>query len=153
MGKFFIIQGLVTLKRMIPSGPNSNLSRDFMPLLDTCKFEEVVIKTEGAMPRTMSNMFFYHSRASNSKKSCTIWLKFKLVRDFMPVLVIRKLIKFQWKKKLLCLGQHFPHYKSMGKFFIAQGRVTLKRMIQSGPNSNLSEIFCLSWTPASLKEL
>ena len=28
-----------------------------MPLLDTCKFEEVVIKTEGAMPWTMSDTF------------------------------------------------------------------------------------------------
>ena len=43
---------------------------DFMPLLDTCKFEEVVIKTEGALPPAMSNMFcfFYHSRANNSKE-------------------------------------------------------------------------------------
>ena len=40
----------------------------------------------------------------------------------------------------------------MGKFFIAQGPVTLKRMIQPGPNSNLSEILCLR-IPASLKEL
>ena len=30
-----------------------------MPLLDTCKFEEIVIKTEGAMPRTMSTMGFF----------------------------------------------------------------------------------------------
>ena len=30
-----------------------------MPLLDTCKFGEVVIKTENAMPRIMSNMFFF----------------------------------------------------------------------------------------------
>ena len=38
--------------------PKFQFIRDFMPLLHTCKFEEVVIKTEGAMPRTMSNMFF-----------------------------------------------------------------------------------------------
>ena len=45
MGKLFIAQGRVTLKRIIQPGPNSNLSQDFMPLLDTCKFEEVVFKT------------------------------------------------------------------------------------------------------------
>ena len=28
------------------------------------------------------------------------------------------------KLKALFFGQHFPHYKFMGKFFIAQGRVT-----------------------------
>ena len=36
-----------------------------MPLLDTNKFEEIVIQTEDAI---MSNMFFYHQRASNSFK-------------------------------------------------------------------------------------
>ena len=82
-----------------------------MPLLDTCKFEEVVIKTEGAMPEQclLRYVFFYHSRASNSKKMCLIWLKFELV------LVIRNLIKLQWKIKLLYLGQHLPHYKSKEK--------------------------------------
>ena len=30
-----------------------------MPFLDTCKFEEIVIETEGAMPRSMSNMGFF----------------------------------------------------------------------------------------------
>ena len=47
-----------------------------MPLLDTCKFEENVIKIVDAMPRTMSNMvFFNHSMTSNFNKSCTKWLK------------------------------------------------------------------------------
>ena len=80
-----------------------------MPLLDTCKFEEDVIKTEGTVSWTMSNLFFfYHSRASNSKKSCTIWLKLKLVRDFMLVLVIRKLDQRPGSNtnlsKILCLS-------------------------------------------------
>ena len=63
-----------------------------MPLLDTCKFEEVVIKTEGAMPRAMSNMglFFLIIQGQITLKNCTIWLKFELVREFMLVLVIRK---------------------------------------------------------------
>ena len=47
-----------------------------MPVLDTCKSEEVAIKTEGAM----SNMgLFEHSRASYSKMNCTIWPKLKLL--------------------------------------------------------------------------
>ena len=50
-------------------------------------------------------------------------------------------------------GQHFPHYKSMGKYFIAQGQVTLKRMIQPGPSSNWSKMFRLSCIPASYKKL
>ena len=79
-----------------------------MPLLDTCKFEEVVIKTESAMPRTMSNMFFYHSRTSNSKESCTIWLKFELVRDFMLVLVISKSDQISIENKVAVPGTTFP---------------------------------------------
>ena len=70
----------------------------------------------------------------------------------MPVLVIRKFDQISIENKVASLG-HFPHYKSMGKFFIAQRRVTLKRMIPPGPNLNLSEILCLSWIPASLKKL
>ena len=38
--------------------------------------------------------------------------------------------------KALCPGQHLPHYKSMGKFFYIQGRVTPNRIVQSRPNSS-----------------
>ena len=63
----------------------------------------------------------------------------------MLVLVIRKFDQISKENKVAVpLGQYFAHYKSMGKFFIAQGRVTLKRMIRPGPNSNLSKILCLS---------
>ena len=41
----------------------------------------------------------------------------------------------------------------MGKFFVAQGLVTLQKIIRPGPNSNWSESLCLSWIPASLKKL
>ena len=46
MGKYFAAQGQVTLKRIIPPG---QLVPDFMPVLNIYKFEEVGIKTEGAM--------------------------------------------------------------------------------------------------------
>ena len=42
-----------------PTWPKCERVRDFMPLLDIYKFEKVVIKTEGAMPRTMSNIIFF----------------------------------------------------------------------------------------------
>ena len=41
----------------------------------------------------------------------------------------------------------------MGKFFIAQGRVTPKQILHSGPNSNFADILRLSWLPASLMKL
>ena len=61
--------------------------------------------------------------------------------------------KLRSKLKSLWAGQHFPHYKSMGKFFVAQGLVTLQKIIRPCPNSNWSEILCLSWIPACLKKL
>ena len=60
--------------------------------------------------------------------------------------------KFRSKLKSLCTGQHFPHYKSMGKFFVAQGLVTLQKIIRPSPNSYWSEILCLSWISASLNK-
>ena len=68
--------------------PKFQLFRDFMPLLDTCKFEEVVIKTKGAMPRTKSNMGFF-------------------IRDFMSVLVIRKFVKISIENKVAVPGTTF----------------------------------------------
>ena len=63
--------------------PKFELVRDFIPVMDTCKFEEVA-----AMPRTRCQIWaFKHSRASNSKMNCTIWLKLGHIRAFKPALV------------------------------------------------------------------
>ena len=48
---------------------------------------------------------------------------------------------------------HFLHYKSMGKNFHTQGRITAKWKIRSGPNSNLFELLRLSSWPASLTKI
>ena len=48
---------------------------------------------------------------------------------------------------------HFLHYKSMGKKFHDQGRITPKWIIQSGPNSKSFELLCLSSLPASLTKI
>ena len=54
--------GRTNLKLLSPGAMNCTmwlkfeLVRDVIPVLDTCKFEEVAIKNKGAMPRTMSNM-------------------------------------------------------------------------------------------------
>ena len=45
-GRFFSIQGQVTLRQVVQYGQSSNLSQ--IPVMDTCKFEEFGIKTEGA---------------------------------------------------------------------------------------------------------
>ena len=46
--------------------------------------------------------------------------------------------------KALSLEQHFLPYKSIGKIFVNQGRVTPKQIVWSGPKLNLSEILSLT---------
>ena len=60
---------------------------------------------------------------------------------------------FESKKKELECSQDFSHYKSMGIFPDAQGQLTPKSLVQSGPNSNLSEILWLASLPASMKTI
>ena len=57
------------------------------------------------------------------------------------------------KMKELDWSQHFPHYKSMGIFQDAQGQLTPQSLVESGPNSNLSEILWLCSLPISIKKL
>ena len=64
-----------------------------MPVLVTSNFDDNLIKNEQASMETpfshyksMGN-FLRHSRAANSIVRSPIWPKFKLVRDFMHVLV------------------------------------------------------------------
>ena len=52
-------------------------------------------------------------------------------------------------KELMC-SQDFSHYKSMGIFPEAQGQLTPQSLVESGPNSNLSEIVWLSSLPVSM---
>ena len=55
-------------------------------------------------------------------------------------------------KKLEC-SQNFSHYKSMGIFQDAQGQLTPQSLVESGPNSNLSELLWLSSFSVSMKKI
>ena len=75
----------------------------------------------------------------------------------MAVLVTCKLKMIGSKVKVLSFGQHFLHYKSMGKFFIAQGRVTLKWTVWSGNSSKFydclhlhASLMTIQWKMKSL---
>ena len=78
------------------------------------------LKNEGTMPGTtfaplkVYGNFHLHSRVSNSKLNSLTSPKFKLGRDFLPVLIICKFDENLIKNmKMLLIGQYFPHYKSM----------------------------------------
>ena len=55
MGEYFITQEQVTLKVDL-TWLKFKIIQDLMLVLDTCKFGEVGIDTEGAMPQIRSNM-------------------------------------------------------------------------------------------------
>ena len=55
-------------------------------------------------------------------------------------------------KELEC-SQDFSHYNFMEIFPVAQGQLTPQPLVESGPNSNLSEILWLSSLPASMKKI
>ena len=87
-------QWQLTSQSVVESHQNSN-STERLWLLLTCKNEEDPIKIEGA--RVLKTFlpfchwdFFRRSRATYSAICCSIGLKFKLVRDFMVVLLICK---------------------------------------------------------------
>ena len=81
------------------------------------------------------------SQNSNlSKISCLAWWPASLTKS-------------RWKMKDVSCLQDFSHYNSMGKFFHAQGRVTLKWIVWSVQKSNSSKIVCLSRLPVSLRKI
>ena len=106
-----------------PIRPEFELVRDFMPVLVTSKFDEDPIKNERASLETPFSHYKSMGNFSdaqgepNSVGSGPIWPKFKLVRDFMPVLFTYKFEKNLIKKTTEKRWRHrFPHYKSMGAF-------------------------------------
>ena len=153
MGKCFITPGGVTLKRMIRPGPNSNLSEISCLSWIPASLKKLWSKLKALCPGQCQICFFITQGQVTLRRVVQYGWNSNLSEILCLSLLSGSLIKFQWKIKLLSLGQYFPHFKSMGKFFIAQGQVTLKRMNWPGPNSNLTEILCLSRIPANLEEL
>ena len=99
--------------------PEIKLVRAIMPFLVTSNFDDESIKTECASMETAFShygKFFRCSRAANSVVSGSIWPKFKLVRDFMHVLVTASIKRIGSKTTKKRWQHHFPHCKSMGAF-------------------------------------
>ena len=93
--------------------------------------------------------FFRRPRADNSGVGGGIWPKLELIQAFMHIL----LKTIHTKMKELECSQDFSYYKSMGIFQDAQGQLTPQSLVESGPNSNLSEILWLSSLPASMNKI
>ena len=64
-----------------------------------------------------------------------------------------KIRMIESKMKELECSQDFSHNKYMGIFQDAQGQLTPQSLVESGPNSNLSEILWLSSLSVSMKKI
>ena len=77
------------------------------------------------------------TRISNSSKlSCMLSLPASMKR------IRLRTAEKKWR-------HHFSHYKPMGIFSDFQGQLTPQSEVQSGRNSNSSEVSCMSSLPAS----
>ena len=122
-----------------------------MDVLVTCKYEEDPIKNRGTrMFTTLYVDFFRRPTLESVVVSGRNWNSSKL--SCMSSLPARMKMIHTKMKELEC-SQDFSHYKSMGIFQDAQGQLTPQSLVESGPNSNLSEILWLSSLPASMKKI
>ena len=80
----------------------------------------------------------------NSEANSPNWPEIELVQDGMPVLVTCKFVKDPIKTEVAVVSTTFLQRSR---------QVTLKSIYRNGQNSNLFEILCLSWFPASLMEI
>ena len=125
-----------------------------MDVLVTCKYEEDPIKNEGARVDTT-----LYSNFSDAQGQITLVLVSVSGRNLnssklscMSSLPARMRMIDSKMKELEC-SQDCSHYKSMVIFPDAQGQLTPQSLVESGPNSNLSEILWLSSLPASMKKI
>ena len=111
----FVIQGQVTPKWVVWSGPKSNsfelLCLSWLPvtlMMIRSKMNELAWRQH--FPIIGLWEIFRRSRADNSVVSGLIWPKLELVRDCMHVLVTCKYKKDWIKSNREEWSHHFPHY-------------------------------------------
>ena len=90
-------------------------------------------------------VFLRRSMAANSLVSGPICPKFKLIHNIMHVLVTSKYEKDR--------SNNNGDYVMTSIFLDAQGQLTPKSEVGSGPNSNSSKLLCISSLPASIKRI
>ena len=117
-------------------------------------YKEDPIKNEGARVFTTLYIDFSDAQGQITLELVVVssknWISSKL--SCMSSLPTRMKMIHTKSNKLEC-SQDFSHYKSMGIFPDAQGQLTPQSLVESGPNSNLSEILWLSFLPASMKKI
>ena len=125
-----------------------------MDVLITCKYEEDVIKNEGA--RVLTTIYINFSDAQWQITLVLVVVSSRNLKSsklsYMSSLPAR-MRSIKSKMKELECSQYFSHYKSMGIFPDAQGQLTPQSLVRSGRISNSSEMLWMSSLPASMKKI
>ena len=125
-----------------------------MVVLLICKNKEDPIKNEEARVFTTLYINFSDAQGQTTLESVMVSSPnlYSSKLSCMSSLPARMRMIKSKIKELEC-SQDFSHYKSMGIFQDAQGQLTPQSLVESGPNSNLSEILWLSSLPVSMKKI
>ena len=120
-----------------------------MHVIVTCKYEKEWMKNSQEKVETI--FFSIITLSVTMETSGWIWPNFKLIQALMYVIITCKyekdlIKKFKAEKKW---RHRFSHYKPMGIFSDAQGQLNPQSVVQSGKNSNSSELSCMLSLPAS----
>ena len=125
-----------------------------MDVLATCKYEEDLIKNEGARVFTTLYVNFSDAQGQITLESVAVSGRNLNSSNLscMSSLPARMRI-FKSKMKELECSQDYYHYKSMGIFPDAQGQLPPQSLVQYGRISNSSEMLWMSSLPVSMKKI
>ena len=149
--------GRVTPKWLFRSGLNSKSSEILWLSCLPANITNRRASLETPFSHYKSTGCFRHLWASDSVGSGPIWLKFDLVRDFMPVLVTSKFEKDLIKTTEKLWRHRFPYYKSIGAFCYHRNHsfdpICTKILCSHSPTQVMIHIkFVQDW-PTGLKDI
>ena len=148
MGKFFIVQGQVTPKKIIRSGSMSNLTRFYSCPRNLQDWRTSDQKWSCYWLDKVNYGLFRLSRASNSEVNSLFPPKFELILEFIAASVTCK-----FDEDPIKIEGTIDRTRSNVGFFCHSGASNSKWIVQSGRNKNSSKISWRSWLPARLMKV
>ena len=112
-----------------------------MDVLITCKYDEDLIKNEGA--RVLTTLYINFSDAQGEITLVLVVVSGRNLNSYKLLCMFSlpaRMRMINSKMKELECSQDFFHYKSMGFFQDAQGQLTVQSLVRSGRISILSEM-------------
>ena len=125
-----------------------------MDVLVTCQYEENPIKNRGA--RVFKTLYIHFSDTQGQITLELVVVSGRNMNSSKPSCMFSlpaRMKKIKLKMKVLDCSQDFSHYKSIGIFPDAEGRLTLQSTVRSGQISNSSKTLKLSSLPANKNKI